>query len=594
MKGMTMKKREFMGWIGVLLILFLFPCPGDAAIPTKINYQGYLTTAAGAPVDGTVQMHFSIYDVATGGSALWSETQSVTVSNGVYSVNLGDVTPINLTFDAQYYLGVKVGTDSEMTPRRVLTSVGYAYRALYVDIAGDFLTQAQGDTRYVNEGQATSVTAGMINPAGSTRGQVLTSSGPESAVKWQDPGTGSGGGWVDDGTVVRLATGTDRVGIGTSTPGASNRLEVNGYAVIGSDSKGMRMRADGILVDLESLGSALAINWQGADTYLNTMGGNVGIGLVLPAQKLHVGGGACFDGNVGIGTSTPSNNLEVNGYAVVGSNTKGIRMRADGSAVDLESLGSPLMINYYGDYHTVLNPWGSGNVGIGTETPQEKLHVAGRAKFDLGTGSINISTPGTYPGFIMYAPNGHRRDIVVNNTEMRLAVGNSGSLPSGTTSIIIREDGHLSAPVLEIRGGADLSEQFEIRKPREAISLEAGMVVVIDQDNPGRLMISSRPYDRRVAGIISGAGGLSTGMLMGQKGSQADGAHAVALTGRVYCLADASNGAIKPGDLLTTSKLPGHAMKVTDHARAQGAILGKAMSSLKSGQGLVLVLVTLQ
>jgi len=51
---------------------------------------------------------------------------------------------------------------------------------------------------------------------------------------------------------------------------------------------------------------------------------------------------------------------------------------------------------------------------------------------------------------------------------------------------------------------------------------------------------------------------------------------------------------IKPGDLLTTSDTPGHAMKVTEHPRAQGAILGKAMSSLESGTGLVLVLVTLQ
>jgi len=81
---------------------------------------------------------------------------------------------------------------------------------------------------------------------------------------------------------------------------------------------------------------------------------------------------------------------------------------------------------------------------------------------------------------------------------------------------------------------------------------------------------------------------------MGQAGSVADGQHPVALTGRVYALADASSGAIEPGDLLTTSDLPGHAMKVADPARAQGAIIGKAMSSLKGGKGLVLVLVSLQ
>jgi hypothetical protein len=73
-----------------------------------------------------------------------------------------------------------------------------------------------------------------------------------------------------------------------------------------------------------------------------------------------------------------------------------------------------------------------------------------------------------------------------------------------------------------------------------------------------------------------------------------EGGKNVALTGRVYVQADASNGAIKPGDLLTTSSAPGRAMKVTDHAKAAGAILGKAMTGLSEGQGMVLVLVTLQ
>src|SRR5262249_45485106 len=113
-------------------------------------------------------------------------------------------------------------------------------------------------------------------------------------------------------------------------------------------------------------------------------------------------------------------------------------------------------------------------------------------------------------------------------------------------------------------------------------------------DNPGQLTVSTKPYDRTVAGIVSGAGGINPGMLMGHHGTPADGKHPVALSGRVYCLADASTGAIKPGDLLTTSARPGHAMKVADPSRAQGAILGKAMSSLKKDQGLVLVLVTLQ
>jgi hypothetical protein len=154
--------------------------------------------------------------------------------------------------------------------------------------------------------------------------------------------------------------------------------------------------------------------------------------------------------------------------------------------------------------------------------------------------------------------------------------------------------GRTSTDVLEIRGGSDLSERFHVRTANEEIIPDSGMVVCIDPELTGCLRVSSKAYDRTVAGIIAGAGGIRTGMLMGQEDSEADGKIPVALTGRVYCWVDASAGAVIPGDLLTTSDTPGHAMKVLNHSKAQGAILGKAMSSLKKGKGLVLVLVTLQ
>ena len=119
-------------------------------------------------------------------------------------------------------------------------------------------------------------------------------------------------------------------------------------------------------------------------------------------------------------------------------------------------------------------------------------------------------------------------------------------------------------------------------------------MVSIDAANPGELTVSSQAYDRTVAGVVSGAGGVQPGMLMGQQGTEADGQYPVALTGRVYVWVDASYGAVEPGDFLTTSNTAGHAMKAADYDQAQGAILGKAMTSLESGRGLVLVLVTLQ
>ncbi len=81
---------------------------------------------------------------------------------------------------------------------------------------------------------------------------------------------------------------------------------------------------------------------------------------------------------------------------------------------------------------------------------------------------------------------------------------------------------------------------------------------------------------------------------MQHEGTSAAGQYPVALSGRVYCYADAGFGAIAPGDLLTTSDTPGHLQIVRDPDRARGAIVGKAMSALKDGRGLILVLVTLQ
>jgi hypothetical protein len=153
-----------------------------------------------------------------------------------------------------------------------------------------------------------------------------------------------------------------------------------------------------------------------------------------------------------------------------------------------------------------------------------------------------------------------------------------------------RVDGTITVNILEIMGGADLSEGFDIHGK----DVQPGLVVVIDPERPGQLKLATTAYDRKVAGIISGAGDVRPGMLMKQADSVADGEHPVALTGRVYAFADANYGPIEPGDLLTTSDTPGHVMKVTDHGRAHGATIGKAMTKLKSGRGLVLVLVGLQ
>jgi hypothetical protein len=167
---------------------------------------------------------------------------------------------------------------------------------------------------------------------------------------------------------------------------------------------------------------------------------------------------------------------------------------------------------------------------------------------------------------------------------------------SGVETITLNADaageGRIYTQVLTITGGSDLSENFDVNAAED--ELQPGMIVSIDPKNPGELVLAREAYDAKVAGIVSGAGGVKPGMLMSQKGSLADGKHPVALTGRVYCQVDAGFGAIQPGDMITTSTTPGHGMKATDRDRAFGSIIGKAMTGLSEGRGLVLVLVNLQ
>ena len=135
---------------------------------------------------------------------------------------------------------------------------------------------------------------------------------------------------------------------------------------------------------------------------------------------------------------------------------------------------------------------------------------------------------------------------------------------------------------------ADCAEDFNIGAD---VSIAPGTVMVLGEE--GALFPSLGAYDKRVAGVISGAGEYKPGIVLDKQPS--DGIRQpVALLGKVYCKVDAQYGAIEVGDLLTTSPTPGYAMKADDPLKAFGAVIGKALRPLAAGQDLIPILIALQ
>ena len=199
---------------------------------------------------------------------------------------------------------------------------------------------------------------------------------------------------------------------------------------------------------------------------------------------------------------------------------------------------------------------------------------------------------GNVPNWTIAAMTGDPDDyrfIVALNSEARLRYREDNgeweffSDPALNSRIIVDE--------IELNG-SDFAEKFEISSSANK-EIQAGYVVSIDPNKTGELKVSDEAYDKRVVGIISGAKGINPGMIMGQEGTITDGDYPVALSGRVYVLTTEFNGVIEPGDMLTSSKVPGHAMKAKNKKNSYGSIIGKALTA-PDQNGYVLVLVNLQ
>jgi hypothetical protein len=242
------------------------------------------------------------------------------------------------------------------------------------------------------------------------------------------------------------------------------------------------------------------------------------------------------------------------------------------------------------------------------------------------TGLIAAGVKGASAGFLLYDGNGTGIGPAMQmNAENRIFLIHSDPNPSGLRPVISMngktgmagiggngQDGHLGIFPAGLQGShphdditkatihldgkngdiilqnADCAEDFEITDTGQT---GPGTVMVIAED--GALRCSENAYDKRVAGVVSGAKDLRPGIVLGRQPA-AGTRHPIALVGQVYCKADAEYAPIDVGDLLTTSPTAGHAMRAIDPLKAFGAVIGKALSCLNSGQGLIRILVALQ
>lgn len=422
--------------------------------------------------------------------------------------------------------------------------------------------------------------------------------------------------------------------VGTSSTGVYGKgSNYGGYFEAEENNWGVYSRAPG------SSGRAIcgeALHSFGFGGYFLGRGyfsGSVGVGTTSPPSMLHVDADSSNRARI-----TVSNGGDVYGAAVSGSAAGhcvfGSNLYVDTSPT-LRTVGSHSGFGYAGMHAAwghikfyaqtgestvadgVVSPHvrmiingDTGDVGIGTTLPEATLHavssdgdaIRGDTSDREGIavyGYANHPDPGGYEGAKNYGgyfvAEGPRSPMFPGAAPGGTGIYAKGNFLAGDFDGLVRIKGDLEiyssggkGKLITLGEGLDYAEGFHISKEREASS---GCVLVIDPKNPGKLRLSDEAYDTKVAGIAAGGKGLGSGVRLGGEEFDCD----VALAGRVYCNVDATETAVRPGDLLTTSATAGYAMKVLDHIRAQGAILGKAMESLEQGKKeQILVLVTLQ
>lgn len=620
--------------VGTLASIVSEASAGGSPVGGAITYQGQLRQN-GQPYNGQVgTISFQLFDGSGPGAASVGSPlvfANVPIADGYITVDL-DFGALAFSGDDRW---IEITVDGEtLTPRQRIAAAPYALFALSGNEGPVGPAGPQGATGPAGP-QGPQGATGATGPAGPAGAQGATGpqgpAGPQGAQGVAGPQgpAGSNSLWTINGSAMNYTGGN--VSVGTALQ--QGRVTIYPAAGDGGTQVGLYVRNTdlsqqtiaGQFVSDSSNGTALSASALAASgpargvsaTAASTTGVAV-LGTASAASGVNYGVwgktnsssgfGGYFEGKGYFSSTTLIGRTNTIGAEIFGvrhpSTTSygGMYVETAGAAglpfygyaANGAALGWTYMDGTTGKWH--VNVSGNrltvdtaGNFGVGTTAPAARLHVDGGS--DAGPTGGGFIVAGATNGLnvvidnneIMARDNGGVAALSLNHNggEVRIGQGSGGT-------------GRLVTPVLQITGGSDLAEGFDVAAVGDA-QPAPGMLVSIDPARPGKLVLSTKAYDHTIAGIISGANGIKTGMVMGQENTVANGLHPVALTGRVYVFADTSAEGIEPGDLLTSSDIPGHAMKATDRDASHGAVIGKAMTSLGRGEkGMVLVLVNLQ
>jgi hypothetical protein len=310
-----------------------------------------------------------------------------------------------------------------------------------------------------------------------------------------------------------------------------------------------------------------------------TTDGQVGIGTSTPQNRVHVGAGSTTIDPARVNVVVANNGVDA-GVAIAQNSGVNVLLQASGAGGYIGTTSNhPLVLRTLDFDRVIVRQDGKVHIGPGVTS--------------IAASRINVEVASTAPDAGIAIAQNTGVNVLLQASSAGGFIGTTTNHPlvlrtNDQDRVVIDTAGNMRVNGDVILANADCAEDFDVS---DAALGDPGTVMVLSDD--GKLEDSSRAYDRRVAGVVSGAGTYKPAIVLDK---QHGGGHrkAIALMGKVFCKVDAQEAAIEIGDLLTTSSTPGHAMKASDPARAFGAVIGKALRPLADGVGMIPVLIALQ